>query len=114
MNIDTDVVPDDLPLLLSKQSMKTVRTTADFVNGKVTMLDQVLNLCFASSGHYAIGITKAQQDTSKGIRILLCREEKDKRKVALKLNQQFAHAPSKRIINIVKDANVEDQELFKS
>ena len=38
----------------------------------------------------------------------------DKRKVALKLHQQFANAPSKRIINLVKDANVEDQELFKS
>ena len=114
MSIETDVVPDDLPLLLSKQSMKTARTTIDFVNDKVTMLDQVLNLCFTSSGHYAIGITKEQQeDTSEGIRILLCKEEKDKRKIALKLHQQFAHAPSKRIISLVKDANVEDQELFK-
>ena len=52
---------------------------------------------------------------SKRIRILLCIEEKDKRKVALKLHQQFAHAPSKRIISLVyKDANVEDHELFKS
>ena len=32
----------------------------------------------------------------------------------MKLHQQFAHAPSKRIISLVKDANVEDQELFKS
>ena len=79
------------------------------------MLDQVLNLSFTSSGHYAISITKEQQDdTSEGIIFLLCKEEKDKRKVALKLHQQFAHAPSKRIINLVKDANVEDHELFKS
>ena len=115
VNIETDVVSDDLPLLLSKQSMKTARTTIDFANDKVTMLDQVLNLHFTSSGHYTIGITKEQQeDTSEGIRILLCKEEKDKRKVALKLHQQFAHAPSKRIISLIKDANVEDQELFKS
>ena len=115
LSIETDVVPDDLPLLLNKQSMKTVRTTTDFVNDKVTMLDQVLNLCFISSGHYAIGITKEQQeDKSEGIRILLSEEVRDKRKVALKLHQQFAHAPSKRIISLVKDANVEDQELFKS
>ena len=32
----------------------------------------------------------------------------------MKLHQQFAHAPSKRIISLVKDANVEDHELFKS
>ena len=32
----------------------------------------------------------------------------------MKLHQQLAHAPSKRIISLVKDANVEDQELFKS
>ena len=57
--------------------MKTARTTIDFVNDKVTMLDQVLNLCFTSSGHYVISITKEQQeDTSEGIRILLCIEEK--------------------------------------
>ena len=68
MSIETDVVPDDLPLLLSKQSMKIARTTADFVNDKVSMLDQVLNLCFTSSGHYAISITKEQQeDTPEGI-----------------------------------------------
>ena len=115
VNIETDVVLDDLPLLLSKQSMETVRTTIDFVNNKVTMLNQVLKICFTSSGHDAIGITKVQQeDTSEGIKILLCREQKDKRKVALKLHQQFAHAPSKKIIDLVKDANVEDQELFKS
>ena len=95
--------------------MKTARTTIDFVNDKVTMLDQVLNLCFTSSGHYAISITKEQQeDASEGIRYLLCIEEKDKRKVALKLHQPFAHAPSKRIISLIKDANVEDHELFKS
>ena len=59
-----------------------------------------------------MGITKErQEDTSEGIRILLCKEEKGKRKVALKLHQQFAHAPSKRIISLVKDANVEDHEL---
>ena len=79
------------------------------------MLDQVLNLRFTSSGHYAIGITKEQQeDTSEGIKILLCKEEKNKRKVALKLHQQFSHAPTKRIISLIKDVNVEDQELFKS
>ena len=32
-------------------------------------------------GHYAIGITKEQQeDTSERIRILLCKEEKDKKR----------------------------------
>ena len=50
VSIETDVLPDDLPLLLSKQSMKTARTSIDFVNNKVTMLDQVLNLCFTSEG----------------------------------------------------------------
>ena len=77
VSIETDVVPDDLPILLSKQSMKTERTTKDFVNDKVTMLAQALNLCFTSSGYYAIGITKEQQeDTSEGIRILFCKEER--------------------------------------
>ena len=95
--------------------METARTTTDFVNDKVTMMDQVLNLCITSGGHYAISITKEQQEnTSEGIQILLCKEEKDKKKVALKLHQQFAHGPSKTNISLVKDANVEDQELFKS
>ena len=90
--------------------MKTVRTTTDFVNNETTMLDQVLNLCFTSSGHYAISkIEEQQEDTSEGIRILLCKEEKDKRKVALKLHQQFAHALSRRIISLVKDS---DEQLL--
>ena len=65
MSIETDVVPDDdYHYYYVKQSMKTARTTIDFVNDKVTMLDQVLNLCFISSGHYTIGITKEQQENT--------------------------------------------------
>ena len=52
--LEGDLTDCDLPLLLSKESMKKAGTQKNFKNDKVTMLGQKSKLKLTSSGHYAI------------------------------------------------------------
>ena len=52
--ISTDIVDGDLPLLLSKNAMKSAETKLDFSADSVNMLGEDVKLEFASSGHYMI------------------------------------------------------------
>ena len=54
----TDVVDADIPLLLSKDSMKRAGTCLNFENDSVTMFKKKIPLRCTSSEHYHISITK--------------------------------------------------------
>ena len=56
--MDTDVIGNDIPLLLSKPAMKQLATKMDFETDKVTMMGNKIDLKFASSGHYVIPLNK--------------------------------------------------------
>ena len=58
--IKTDVIENELPLLLSKGSMKKSNVKIDFENDKVSFLDQNIGIIFTSSGHYA-SISRTEQ-----------------------------------------------------
>ncbi len=55
-NIETDVVPADSPLLLSKASMKRAGTVLDMENDRAVMFNKPVKLDFTSSGHYCVNI----------------------------------------------------------
>ena len=52
--IETDVIDNDLPLLLSRSSMKKAGAKLDFENDKVVMFGTAQDLLFTSNGHYCI------------------------------------------------------------
>ena len=52
--ITSDVVDIDIPLLLSKPSMKATKVTLDFENDKASILGQNIDLQCTSSGHYFV------------------------------------------------------------
>ena len=54
MNVVTDVVKSEIPLLLSKESMKKVGTKIDFVKDKVIIFGKEISLQFTSSGYYQV------------------------------------------------------------
>ena len=54
VKIETDVIDNNLPLLLSKSAMQKAATKIDFNNNKVTMFGKVQDLHFTTSGHYCI------------------------------------------------------------
>ena len=55
------VIENDLPLLLTKGSMKKINVTVDFANDKVSFLDQNVDIILTSSGHYAVPISRTEK-----------------------------------------------------
>ena len=56
--IVSDVIEADIPMLLSKASMKKANTKIDFQNDQVSMLGEVQDIIVTSSGHYALPLNK--------------------------------------------------------
>lgn len=52
--IETEVVPADIPMLLSKTSLKRASAVLDIAQDKATMFDQPVKLELTSSGHYCV------------------------------------------------------------
>ena len=125
INILTDVVECELPLLLSKQFLKDAESNLDFVNDEVTLFGKKIPLQHTSSGHYCVPITPKQQlhgevQDQSGAKVYLSVENlhdktmKEKREIAVKLHKQFGHPlNSDKLKNLLQDAQIVDDELFK-
>ena len=125
--IKTDVVATDIPLLLSKESMKAAKTKIDFSSDHVNMLGQNIKLKYTSSGHYAVAIGNTEELTIENKtnnlktvnEVLLTNNNtislsKNREMKAKKLHLQFGHAPSYKIEELLIDAGNEDDDLIKS
>ena len=56
--IQTNVISNELSLLLSKDAMKKTNTKIDVTNDKINILGQEIDIRFTTSGHYSIPISK--------------------------------------------------------
>ena len=111
VSIVTDVVDSDIPLLLSKDSMKRARTCLNFENNSVTMFKKKIPLRCTLSGHYHFPITKPLLDKNKFKHILFIKEissknKSEKIKIATKLHRQFSHPSCKKLYDLVKNAGI--------
>ena len=117
--IETDVVDQDIPMLLKREAMKTAATNIDFVKEEVYMLGRKQKLVITSTGHYCIPLSRNMvlDDVSGSPSTVLftnesCLEnEADAKKIAKKLHEQFAHPSSRRLIKLIKDGGVVNQSL---
>ena len=56
--IQTNVISNELSLLLSKDAMKKTNTKIDVTNDKINILGEEIDIRFTTSGHYSIPISK--------------------------------------------------------
>ena len=119
VDIITDVVKSDIPLLLSKAAMKRARTKLDFETDTVTMLGRKLKLKCTSSGHYFVPITRPLLDKNGMDHIVLfvkdveSKSTQEKVKIVEKLHKQFSHPSSKKLYELAKDAGIKDPEFIQ-
>ena len=110
--IKTSVVDNEIPLLLSKSSMKKARLILDFNSDTANVLGQDVKLHCTTSGHYCIPLT----DTLLGVdygdnsSIILHTEslrtlsDDEKWKKAVKLHKQFSHASKEKLCKLVRES----------
>ena len=115
--IETDIVADDVPLLLSKEALKKARTVLDFDNDTAVMFNEKQTLIATNSGHYAIPLTPFVDNVKLESQITLISGVKtdsfDASKIAEKLHRQFCHCSAERLSRLIQSSNIWDAERVK-
>ena len=121
VTIEADIVDVDIPLLLSKESLKMAGTVLDFNHDSALMFGEQQTLIATKSGHYAIPLTPAvdSMQTDEQITLLnkVCKDENalDTRKAAEKLHRQFGHCSAERLTRLIQTSklwNAENEKLL--
>ena len=111
-SIETEVVDIDLPLLLSKDSLKRAKAVLDMCNDKATMVNQPVELNYTSTGHYCIDVSRKQETKYNEESEILLREgklnESEKKQTILKLHKQFGHASTANLKKLMQNAGIKD------
>ena len=122
--ITADVVNTNIPLLLSKSTMKKAKTVIDFGNDTVRMFGKKVKLLHTSrGGHYCVSLNK-KVDITYGIgdpsMVYFVNIKKiknlpaaEKSSIAVKVHKQFCHCSGKRLRKLFLDAGVKDKEMLK-
>ena len=124
--IDANVVECELPLLLSKPSLKKAGAVIDFSQDKMSFNGQSVELQETSSGHYCVPICSKRRLVSEPIdckkhqlvltvtdEALFSNDINELKKKATKLHRQFAHAPGYKLITLLKSAGYERKIFSK-
>ena len=119
VSLSVDVLPVNIPLLLSKESLKRGNANIDFKRNHLLILGEDIPLRETSSGHLLLPLCLDSLDdhTSFVDAILLsssldCDSTEDKKKKVLKLHRQFAHPPAHRLKKLLSDAGVDDKSVL--
>ena len=69
--LTTDVISFDIPLLLSKESMKQTNTAIGFKNDYAELFGKRINLFFTSLGHYCIPIKNVTNNLQSSMILIM-------------------------------------------
>ena len=103
--------------------MKKAGSKLDFCHDTVTMFGENVKLSFTQSGHYCIPISNKKQlicqNGKDQVKIVLhvsdlsSKDTEEKKKMVLKLHQQFSHPSKERLRSLVTSAGIKDQQFLK-
>ena len=115
-SIKAEVVHKDIPLLLSKKAMKDAKVNGDFIISKIERFASDLDIICSTSGHYCIPIFLFEHiDHENKSELLLFLNDtiskEEKCKVAKKLDRQFGYPMSVKLMELLKNADMNDTEL---
>ena len=116
INITTDIVSSNLPLLLSIKTMKDFGMVWDFQKGSVNIFDREITLDVSSCGHHSIPILPSEVSVEECAMVAkhdLSDEEFMNRKLKF-LHLTFAHPPKDKFISLLRDANVWSDNFEKT
>ena len=108
--VTTDIVEKNIPLLLSRESMKKGRMKLDFENDRGQLFGQEISLKTTQKGHYILPLTnqlefmhrfEKGQVESFNLSATKCESEHE---TAIKLHKVFAHPSEKKLLNLIESA----------
>ena len=113
--IETEVVPANIPLLLSKISLKRANTLLNLNNDSAIMFNKTVQLQSTSSGHYCINLIPHHDNTKDECVVLATLEDKmlkeQRLKTFIKLHKQFGHPSTERLLSLLSSAVEKDKDM---
>ena len=113
VQLQTDVVEKDIPLLFSRMSMKRGKAQLDTHKDTATIVGEKIPLLTTSTGHYAIPLCNGTAALVSDAKVNLMSSVKDQKlpEMAIKLHKQFAHPHPERLISLLDKSNYKNKEL---
>ena len=107
--LNTDIVPCDIPLLLSRKSTKRAGMTIDFKNDQAIPFGQQIQLMNTKSGYYTTPIRPYNAllnniKTGTNTVVILIATSKTKATIAQQLHRQSAHSSSEKLLKLLNSA----------
>ena len=112
--LETEVVNEEVPLLISSPAMKNAGVVLDFKEDSAVFNGKAVKLEILSSGHYMIPLVKPQSTDVKEAFLSFNVDAKsiaEKKNMAAKLHSQFGHPSNEKLKQLVSSAGVTDKEF---
>ena len=112
VDISVDIINKDIPLLLSRESMKKAKMELNFKTDTAIVFGEKVKLKLTKSGHYTIPLTRPIQllnefESDENYKFTLVLNHcPDSKRQAKKLHLQFAHATSEKLLKLLKSAGL--------
>ena len=119
--LGVDVVESNIPLLLSRETLKRAEAKIDIGRASICFLGNTLPLIISSTGHMCLVISRPLDNFHKETQNVLSRVlftspmsgvGMDLKNKATKLHMQFCHPPSDRLIDLIKKSGTNDDRIF--
>ena len=117
--IETDVVDVEIPMLLSKESLKMAGAVLDFNHDTAIMFGEKQTLIATESGHYAIPLNPGVDSMRMEEHITMINTTHNKSPfvattAAQKLHRQFGHCSAERLTRLIKSSKLWNAENEKA
>ena len=123
--LEADVLKQDLPLLLSKATMKRAYAKLNTEIDEINMLGENIKLINTSTGHYAIPLTPNKNlinhlsetpspCVDEKVVLLSRKPNLSASEVATKLHRQFAHPSAERLIRLLNRSEYKNNQDLKN
>lgn len=118
ITIATEVVEDNIPLLISKQTMANAKMIINFGENTVSAFGQTQNMKQSNTGHCSIPLKRISVNNetclcTQGEVMVTTVDDIDKAAVATKLHKQFGHPRAEALKSLLRAAGKSDNVLFK-
>ena len=114
-SLRVDIVPNDIPLLISKDTMKRLGMKIGFSDDSLTLHKKKIKLTCTKSGHNCIPIylVNLEENSSSNIILhsmeLVNRSTSEKMAKAKKLHRQFSHASKEKLRKLLINSKCDDK-----
>ena len=117
--LEVNIVSCNVPLLLSRLSLKRANSKLDFSNDKINILGEQVPIHISNSGHYCISLSRTTNCTTRDTEkifftspVVTGDTTGNKTKV-LKLHKQFAHPAPEKLKKLIRNSGSDDPDVYR-